>query len=66
MDHGAGTAPRNRERMNAHREKHEPVHDCFVGGGKMGELMRSFDWSSTPLGRVETWPQSLKTVVASY
>jgi PAS domain S-box-containing protein len=37
--------------------------DCLAGGGEMGALMRSFDWSSTPLGPVRTWPQSLKTAV---
>ncbi len=29
----------------------------------MGALMRSFDWSRTPLGPVTGWPQSLKTAV---
>ncbi|HZT60231.1 MAG TPA: ATP-binding protein, partial [Pyrinomonadaceae bacterium] len=29
----------------------------------MGERMRSFDWSRTPLGPAESWPQSLKTAV---
>jgi len=31
----------------------------------MGELMRSFDWSSTVLGPVNTWPQSLRTSVST-
>lgn len=35
----------------------------FAGGGQMGELMRSHDWSQTVLGSVQTWPQSLKTAV---
>ena len=29
----------------------------------MGALMRSHDWSATPLGSPETWPQSLRTTV---
>lgn len=37
--------------------------DVFAGGGEMGVLMRATDWSATPLGPVETWPQSLFTVV---
>ncbi|MEH2509380.1 PAS domain S-box-containing protein [Nitrobacteraceae bacterium AZCC 1564] len=37
--------------------------DFLAGGGEMGALMRAFDWSSTPLGQPETWPQSLKTTV---
>jgi PAS domain S-box-containing protein len=37
--------------------------DVFAGGGEIGALMRQLDWSATPLGPVETWPQSLQTVV---
>ena len=33
------------------------------GGGELGERIRSFDWSRTPLGPAESWPQSLKTAV---
>ena len=35
----------------------------WVRGGELGELVRKFDWSSTPLGDMDGWPQSLKTVV---
>lgn len=35
----------------------------LTGGGEMGELTRSFDWSATPLGPPESWPQSLKITV---
>jgi signal transduction histidine kinase/PAS domain-containing protein len=34
-----------------------------AGGGKMGALLRANDWSKTPLGSLETWPQSLRTTV---
>ena len=37
--------------------------DFLAGGGEMGERIRSKDWSATPLGPVEHWPQSLKTIV---
>jgi signal transduction histidine kinase len=33
------------------------------GGGEMGARMRSFDWSTTPLGDPAGWPQALKTLV---
>ncbi len=33
------------------------------GGGKMGKLIRSFPWSSTSLGDIDTWPQTLLTSV---
>src|SRR2546430_7093653 len=36
----------------------------LVGGGEMGKLVRSKDWSSTPLGPIESWPQSLRTTVS--
>jgi len=35
----------------------------FSGGGELGERIRSFDWSSTPMGPISAWPQSLKTAV---
>ena len=35
----------------------------LAGGGEMGALMRAHDWASTPLGRAEYWPQSLKTAI---
>ncbi len=37
--------------------------DFLAGGGEMGALTRAFDWSTTPLGKPETWPQSLRTAV---
>lgn len=38
--------------------------DFLTGGGEVGERMRDFDWSKTPLDPVETWPQSFKTAVS--
>ncbi|NBD08535.1 ATP-binding protein [Corallococcus silvisoli] len=35
----------------------------FAGGGEMGALVRSLDWSRTPLGPSRDWPVSLKTMV---
>ncbi|MGN9813558.1 ATP-binding protein [Micromonospora sp. BQ11] len=37
--------------------------DLFVGGGDTGRLMARLDWSLTPLGAVEGWPQSLRAAV---
>jgi signal transduction histidine kinase len=34
------------------------------GGGEMGERMRAFEWSSSPVGPAAQWPQSLKTAVS--
>ena len=38
--------------------------DWLSGGGEMGALIRSMDWSQTPLGPFEVWPQSLRTTVS--
>jgi PAS domain S-box-containing protein len=35
--------------------------EFLAGGGEMGERMRALDWSRTPLGPVEGWPQSLRS-----
>jgi signal transduction histidine kinase len=35
----------------------------FSGGGEMGERIRNFDWSRTPIGPIEQWPPSLITSV---
>ncbi len=37
--------------------------DFLTGGGEMGARLRAFDWSATPLGAPQSWPQSLKTAV---
>jgi signal transduction histidine kinase len=36
----------------------------FAGKGEMAGLIRATDWSRSPLGPVETWPQSLRTAVS--
>lgn len=40
-----------------------PTHYFLSGGGEMGELTRSFDWSKTALGTADQWPHSLKTTL---
>jgi PAS domain S-box-containing protein len=35
----------------------------FAGPGEMRAACRAFDWSATPLGRVEGWPHNLRTTV---
>ena len=37
--------------------------NLFSGGGEMGAIMRSTDWSKTKLGPVEDWPRSLQTML---
>jgi PAS domain S-box-containing protein len=35
----------------------------LAGTGEMGERILSFDWSSTPLGPIGSWPASLRSAV---
>jgi signal transduction histidine kinase len=40
-----------------------PLERIFPGKGEMVSLMRALDWSKTPVGPPETWPESLHTAV---
>ncbi|MEG4806202.1 ATP-binding protein [Microcoleus sp. F8-D3] len=44
-------------------QQYQLVEQIFAGNSEMARLMRSHDWSQTPPGAVETWPQSLKTAI---
>ena len=35
-----------------------------AAGGELGRLTRAFDWSSTPLGPISKWPQSLQSALS--
>ena len=51
--------------MSADSEARAPLSEETqfpLGGGELGALIRRFDWSSTSLGPIEAWPQSLKTI----
>jgi PAS domain S-box-containing protein len=37
-----------------------PTDSIFAGGGEMGALMRSFDWSKSQLGPPESWTPALQ------
>ncbi|HLX91865.1 MAG TPA: hypothetical protein VKR32_09290, partial [Puia sp.] len=39
------------------------IYDFIARGGEMGERIRNFDWESTPLGRRESWSESLRSMV---
>ena len=36
----------------------------LAGGGEMGARMREMDWSTSPLGLPEQWPQSLRSTLS--
>ncbi len=35
------------------------------GGGEIGQRMRTHDWAASPLGPLDTWPQSLRSMVST-
>ena len=37
--------------------------DTLLGEGEVSALIRSFDWSATPLGSPAAWPHSLQSIV---
>ena len=49
--------------MSARLTEATSQDSLFAQGGEMAARMRAFDWSKTPLGPPETWPQSLRAVV---
>ncbi|MFZ0641445.1 MAG: response regulator [Candidatus Acidiferrales bacterium] len=48
------------DRISAARSK---AGQWPAGGGEMGAIMRSTDWSKTPLGPVESWSPALRMMV---
>ena len=36
----------------------------LAGGGEMGKLIRAHDWAKSPVGAIESWPQSLRSAVS--
>ncbi|MGR6321045.1 SpoIIE family protein phosphatase [Micromonospora soli] len=38
--------------------------DLFATGGEMGAAIAGRDWTATPLGPIDSWPQSLRTAVS--
>jgi len=51
--------------MGLDKTLNEPTSELkfLSGGGEMGELMRSYDWDSHPLGNPAYWPTSLKNSI---
>jgi PAS domain S-box-containing protein len=51
-----------------HKPAQQPMnsHEAswLSGGGEMAALIRTIDWSKTPLGPLHEWPQSLRTTVS--
>ncbi|MGA2244573.1 MAG: ATP-binding protein [Verrucomicrobiota bacterium] len=53
--------------MEPAKEKNKGTSDQFMflaGGSNMAGRIRSHDWSQSPLGPIENWPQSLRTAIS--
>jgi two-component sensor histidine kinase len=61
--HSFGFSVGDKRLREVARMGEEAVSDFLSGGGEMGALTRGLDWSKTPLGWPETWPQSLRVTV---
>src|SRR5262249_5887290 len=67
-----GQQPPDNRRLRLHGgglkapHDNEPEHkrNFLSGGGEMGARIRAFDWSSTPLGHTDEWPQSLRSAIS--
>jgi signal transduction histidine kinase/DNA-binding response OmpR family regulator len=45
-------------------KREDSTQGFLIGGGHTGDLIRSIDWSKTPVGIADDWPQSLRTAVS--
>ena len=52
-----------RGELNKPQNGSRTLPDFLSGGGQVGEAMRSLDWSGSPVGDPDTWPQSLRSMV---
>lgn len=52
------------ERSSPNPESSPDRLDFLTGRGELAQLIRQKDWSTTPLGAVEHWPQRLKGALA--
>ncbi|MEV6635566.1 SpoIIE family protein phosphatase [Actinoplanes sp. NPDC051470] len=53
--------------MGVTSDDHLPqrLRTAFERGGEMGRRMRELDWTSTPLGPPQDWPEELQTAVVA-
>lgn len=63
IDSGSGIAPISlASNMSPHELRSATSTQSFLsGGGNCANLISAKDWSATPLGPIESWPQSLRT-----
>jgi PAS domain S-box-containing protein len=50
--------------MNQPEARTLAAFDCLSGAGEVRALMRSINWSRTPIGAVDSWSPALRTMVS--
>jgi len=59
-----GRAARKRKATTlSHNSSLSPGPGWLKGGGELATLVRTFDWSATPVGPLHRWPHALTTIV---
>src|SRR5579862_8850869 len=53
----------HRPAVSGEKPQESAQNDWLFGGGSLASRIWEFDWSKTPLGSIQSWPQSLRTAV---
>ena len=53
----------HRAALSAEKSEELAQNDWLFGGGHLASRIWEHDWSKTPLGSIQSWPQSLRTAV---
>jgi PAS domain S-box-containing protein len=56
-------APSPTPNIHTHSPSGEPARSRIFATGEMADLVRAFDWSSTSLGPIDSWSETLLTYV---
>jgi PAS domain S-box-containing protein len=51
--------------MRDEEERRVSTSDFLTGGGVMGARIKAHDWSTSPLGPIDTWPQPLRIMLGT-
>ncbi len=64
MDKKSSAALRRGNGESRPAQARRASQDWLVGGGEMAKVIKAKDWSLTRLGAIDSWPQSLRTIVS--
>ncbi|MGB8323131.1 MAG: response regulator, partial [Candidatus Acidiferrum sp.] len=64
IDKVIGAAPSPSSAPTQRTASQSAAGSWLAGGGGLGQLIGEYDWSKTPLGALDHWPQSLRTSIS--